>query len=570
MGTNSQRNHRDLPKINLIVLAIVLIVGALGWGYRDLWLLPGAPKTHDGQSHMVRMAQYYLALKEGQWPPRIAGNLNNQFGYPVFVFNYPLANILAYPLIAIGLEIEITYKVIVIGGLISAAWGIWWWQSFNKKHHPLTLALMVLAYTTNPYVMNLVFVRGALGELMSLSLLPWMLGLLDLVTENEKKQAYWVGVAGVVGSLYLLSHNIMVYLTLPVILGYGLKRLLGNFKAWPQLIITGLIAGLLASWFWVPALLEKGATVLDQAKVNQDYQAHFLTPTQWFTGAFSNGYSYPGPVDGMGYFLGLAQWWVVITALMILFKQRSRKLLLYLGILAFVLFLTNEVTASLYPLFWGLNYIQFPWRWLFVVQFLVIGLISLMSQHNKAQGWVGVALIILLMQMKFTAGSFEQINLEDKEYFYATETTSTLDENMPKEFNKNVNYRLKDEVFKDQLVVAVEEGIKIKQIDLWSGTHHRYQVIATSGGRLVERAAYFPGYKVWVDGQETAIDFQLSEYPGLITFWVRPGEHQVITQLTQLTKPRIWGLLMTVAGFIIASIYIAYDQWLKPRKRQVS
>ena len=35
----------------------------------------GLPVTHDGENHVARFAQYYLALKQGQFPPRLAPTL---------------------------------------------------------------------------------------------------------------------------------------------------------------------------------------------------------------------------------------------------------------------------------------------------------------------------------------------------------------------------------------------------------------------------------------------------------------------------------------------------------------
>lgn len=48
------------------------------------YLHTGFPYTHDGENHLARFANYKLALKEGQFPPRWAPNLMNHSGYPVF------------------------------------------------------------------------------------------------------------------------------------------------------------------------------------------------------------------------------------------------------------------------------------------------------------------------------------------------------------------------------------------------------------------------------------------------------------------------------------------------------
>jgi hypothetical protein len=59
---------------------------------------PKVPDTHDGENHIARFANYVAAAKDGQWPPRWAPYVLNGLGYPVFNYNYPVANILAVPL----------------------------------------------------------------------------------------------------------------------------------------------------------------------------------------------------------------------------------------------------------------------------------------------------------------------------------------------------------------------------------------------------------------------------------------------------------------------------------------
>ena len=96
MGKDRQGNYRRLSAGILSYISLFLGILLLLWTQSE-WFKPGLPFTHDGQLHLTRMAQYYLSIKEGQIPPRLAGQLNNSYGYPVFNFNYPLPDILAYP-----------------------------------------------------------------------------------------------------------------------------------------------------------------------------------------------------------------------------------------------------------------------------------------------------------------------------------------------------------------------------------------------------------------------------------------------------------------------------------------
>ena len=65
----------------LICLSLLPLIG----------LFPtGIPWTHDGKDHVVRIANFYQNLQEGNLVPRWGENLNWGYGHPVMMFLYPL------------------------------------------------------------------------------------------------------------------------------------------------------------------------------------------------------------------------------------------------------------------------------------------------------------------------------------------------------------------------------------------------------------------------------------------------------------------------------------------------
>ena len=120
-------------KLFWATLILLVLIGLAVW-------MPlfksGMPYTHDGENHLARFANYYIALKEGQFPPRLAPNLMNRYGYPVFNYNYPLANILSVPLTVVKVNLEDTFKILTLLALGLGAIGTWFWlgsQNFSKN-----------------------------------------------------------------------------------------------------------------------------------------------------------------------------------------------------------------------------------------------------------------------------------------------------------------------------------------------------------------------------------------------------------------------------------------------------
>src|SRR5215213_4479111 len=58
-------------------------------------LHPGLPKTHDGQDHVARIANFYQSLQQGIIIPRWAANLNWGYGHPILMFLYPMPSYIA-------------------------------------------------------------------------------------------------------------------------------------------------------------------------------------------------------------------------------------------------------------------------------------------------------------------------------------------------------------------------------------------------------------------------------------------------------------------------------------------
>lgn len=131
------------PKITKPLVSIVIALG-LSLLLTRVYLHPGIPYTHDGQNHVARFANYWSAIKEGQIPPRIAPHLFNHYGYPVFNYNYPLANILAVPLLALKLHPEVVFKLLMVGSFTLGLWGYAEWFFFSQpgKNRWLGVALI--------------------------------------------------------------------------------------------------------------------------------------------------------------------------------------------------------------------------------------------------------------------------------------------------------------------------------------------------------------------------------------------------------------------------------------------
>ena len=160
------------PYLLLIFISLILL--------RNLFV-SGFPDTHDGHNHVARLANLWLTLRAGQFPPRFAPNLDHGFGYPVFNFNYYLPLLLAviFKLFKVVSNFEASLKAAFISFYIIGGWGIYTWLSKYLKK-PLAI-LAAIVYLTTPCQLVNIFVRGNIGEVAALGILPWTFWALDKI-----------------------------------------------------------------------------------------------------------------------------------------------------------------------------------------------------------------------------------------------------------------------------------------------------------------------------------------------------------------------------------------------------
>lgn len=544
-----------------VCLGIVLIL----FTQRELFR-PGLPLTHDSQNHLARFASYYLALKDGQIPPRWADNLNNGFGYPVFNFNYPLPNIVAAPLIVVNLSVQNSMKVQIFVTLVLGFGGIYLW--LRQYFRVISSFMGSLYYSLSPYVLSLIYVRGVIGENWAYALFPWMLWLIDknLV---QKKNFNWfqVGLA-VIGGMFLLSHNIMVLLGSLVLVVYTMYKARKNPKDLKKILIPGLLAVMLSMFFWLPALMEKKYTVLDQARVNLEYSHHFLRLGQVLFSGLDFGFSRIGPVDGMHMGIGWLGLLILLISFIVICRNKFRpRYLLYLAVfLLFIILSTLHVTRRLWELVPFLSYVQFPWRMMFFAPLVVTIFLTYLSSYNK---WVcGVVMLLTLFWvLNLTTSTDEQrFDFDDVYWLTYPQTTSVLDENMPKWFDKYLAYALDETLFKRQQYAFASDNVSVFN-DLAKSSQKIF-ISTPTATTMMLRIANFPGWRVTIDST-VITPSQSSDNAGIIKVDISTGQHEISWNFTQFTLPRLLGnfiSLFALVFILFISLMIIWKDYFNQSK----
>lgn len=518
----------------LITISMLLVL--------SFWKI-GVPETHDGQIHLARAANFYLALKEGQIPPRWAPNLNSGFGYPIFIFNYPFPSALVSFFMIIGASITTAYKLTITLACLASSIGMYLLLKRRLDYFPAIIGTIVYLYS--PYVLVNLYVRGNIGEIISFSLLPWVLYTLDLIIEKPTRIAITSFIC--ILACLLLTHNLTAILSLGLIISYTLFV----FRQKSRFLIAPVSTALfLVAFFWVPAIGEKHFTVLEKSPINTQFSDQFPTLQQLFFSPWSYGYSYPGPVDSMSFQIGIPNLMLSILALILMIlKRKSFPKFAHYFVFVFVgsFFLMLPISSQFWSLFPFLRFIQFPWRLLFFTTFssaILAGFGASKINSKLICSAIGVIAFIALIPI---TRPDKIINFSDDYYFSYPHTSTTLNENDPVWFDRDQAFSLFAQISSPIIANDPEALVIIKS---WSGFHHQYQISSSNPTTVIEKTMYFPGWKTTINGKEVNLYGNKERFFGLINSDIPAGTSSVDTRFVGNSSFQQFGSAISILGII--------------------
>lgn len=359
--------------------------------------------AHD-YTHVGRITEMVNTLRSGQFPPRWSQQLGFGYGMPLFSFYAPLPYYVGSILVLLG--IPVTFSVALL--FFTATWGssLTMYYLTRRKNGGIIVPLAAAAlFTYLPYRAVDMYVRGALGELWGI----WLLALTILSLQklfraprNTSILLYAFSLA-----LFLLSHNLMVLLGLPLVTAYSIFELLQRRKSLKKSVVRLFAGSLLgfsmASFFLVPMFFEKQHTsVSTLAHIQGGYSNHFVYWKQLIASEFGYGGSIEGIYDGLSFSLGYSAWLSILLCVFaivrFLFQPSNRNSLARISFwfvaLLVSLFFTSSKSFPVWNAFDSLSFVQFPWRFLSIV-LIVIPVLFAVSLNTITSAWIKRTIVVV-------------------------------------------------------------------------------------------------------------------------------------------------------------------------------
>ncbi len=250
------------------------------------------PRVTDLSIHANLVLLASKALKEGQFPLRVAPGMHDDLFYPQFQYYSPLVYIITgyiYQILTPSNPYAAIKLVIWFGLVISA----FYMYFLIKKITDDSVAAILsgIAYIAGPYFLTNILVRGDFTESVAQSILPAVLYYCSQPFLRKQMTVINFFITALVWSLLAITHLItFINTSLTIIFFLCLFKMENRLK---KLIWNGLayvFSFLLAAWYLGPIILSHSWLSISD-KLNDPYVTNYLTLFQNLLAFFSNSLS---------------------------------------------------------------------------------------------------------------------------------------------------------------------------------------------------------------------------------------------------------------------------------------
>lgn len=534
---------RIFKKIFPFVLLLLISLPTI----RDL-LKSGGYTSHDLTHHIVRTIQMDKLLKEGQIPPRWAGELNYDYGYPIFLFMYPLPHFLATLVHWLGFNFVWSVKLVFLCSmLLSALFAFIFFRKLWQDR--LAGFLSAIFYLYAPIRFVNVYISATLGNALGFLFIPLIFWAILKVAEGKKSPIWAILVGALNFAALVLSHNTLALIFAPVIASFAFLVFLKN-RTWKFLkrLFLMFILGLgLACFFWLPVVMEKKYIRYDSI-LRGFYKSYFPAFWQLVRSPWGYGFDHPGTQhDAMPFQIGLTHILVIIltvSALVFYFTklgnlaffkklfsglhQATRKSLslaiFFLCFFFLSIFFMQEMSIPIYEKIHYLEYIQHPWRLLALSVFCAASLAGFLVK--VAPGfWRRMGFFVLFFLVLYSNRNHLRINQvfdPGEEFYHKIKATTTMaGEHLPEwAMQKTKEPENRIEILEGEAEIKMEKVISAKMQAL---------IKVKEKAVLIINHFYFPGWQLLINGKEYPFEYRGEAVSrlGLPTFTLEKGEYQL-------------------------------------------
>ena len=402
-------------------LRFILIVLAISLFACHPYLNKILPYAHDLGYHLNRINEMCKQIILGNFPVLIHSEILNGLGY---------ANSLFYPELFLYIPVAFiyflkfdlieAYKIFIV--IITFFTFLSMYYTSMKIFKTKQIAwLSAILYTFSLYRLTDVYVRGALGEILTFIFLPLIIaGLYEVIFDENKK--WWIITIGLFGIAN--SHMLSFAITIPLILLIcliNIDKIFKDKKRLLNLLIAGIVSVIITIGFFGPLIEQKcndkffiDGNSREDAQIIKDRSTSIdlaLSNRLKVGDGVNSNITDAALSEGIGIML------LILPVLIFFSKDVSYKNNRYCIQMFVIAGVTYFMTTLLFP--WeklqALSIIQFPFR-LNIIPTIMLSLVGAYAFYNFVKNKNDMVVILTIVILLIASTQLDQLDINVFDY----------------------------------------------------------------------------------------------------------------------------------------------------------
>jgi hypothetical protein len=339
-----------------------------------------------------------------------------------------------------------------------------------------------------------------------------------------------------------------------------------NIKSLSTVIYGTIIGILLSSWYWIPAIFEQWMIQYQSSGSLTQYADQFTSILSIFDlrKNFNSDDSYLKVIN-----IGTIS---LLTIFIGLYLTKVNKKIIFWLILIFlsIFFLTNY-SLFIWNLLKPLQYVQYPWRFLWVITIAsLLIMIYFISEKKIKELWKKIICFLFILGLFFTMRAFIATKgfttRSDFDWYHpANDTGSSFNEHNP--IWARGPYYFPDEL----MYVNASQSANLNSQNVGQLTHKlsnlspailqfdgrtiSYEVSPDQSIVVLHKRLFYPGWEASLDSEKTEFAQDIPEYNGVLAVSVPAKKSTVNITFTGYTKTRRFAEILSLATFVWLCMY---------------
>jgi hypothetical protein len=540
------------------VLLPIIAIPAF-WPFFSTGLIAGS----DTEAAVIRLAMLDHQVQRGVFYPRIVPEFATGLGYPLYSFYSLVSFYLGEMFHLLGLDYANALIAAAMALMLIGSFGVYLLaRDLFGREQGWAALLAAVVYIYSPYLLLNVYVRGGFPEVGGQAMLPWAIWSVRRLVTADRPGTY-VLIAALSLAALAVSHILTLFLAVPFLAGYAVvvwwqsghdaRRL-----AW---IAAGVAAGAgLSAFFWLPLIVERAYLSDTPYRVASQW---FLPENVWRWNNFLDRHFFFRYVPNIPFKLGIVQLALAVAGILLARRRDAEWLYLIfatvvaglsIGAWALPIWLSSPILVS----------IEFTWRQLVIISVPLALFTGAIVLRVRRPGWqlalsAAVALLVIVAHRPQlpnpTALTLEDPAISLPWIAQFEGRTGAL----------GIGYLqglLPRWTTGNQYCPTEAPGEAAVTVERANSLGLEGRVSSPNGGALRFAAFYFPGWQVYLDGQ------QEPTYPttnmGLLTIDIPAGNHD-LKLIWGGTTIHSWANLLsvlTLLGLIVVTWRYGQRRWM--------